>query len=278
MPTNPMPPPPAVEGGDVVESPDGPVRTTTPRRLFGRGPHDRILDFDGGPNTLTYLRCLRELELRQPGLVDRADLFAGISDGALAAAYFASRRSIGLAEIEACIAMIERILGETFAPNGLEPPGPGSCSATNSCASRRPARRARSTNSSTCCGAASSRSSRARAGPLQSGQARRRGSTAMCSCRSSKTSSRSASGGTKRPRRCGDRPNGPKGGPTPLRPAQDPAPQARDRRLERRAPRDRHGHTDVPLLGTLSIVHAEAWTRRDWMMGPANAQAAAAAG
>lgn len=118
-----LPPQPPQDGLDSeLDSPDWLARRTTPVRLHGRGPFYRILSFDGGPNTLTYLRCLRALELRQPGLVDRTDLFAGTSDGAFAAAYFASRTRIGVAEIDACIAMIERILREAIAPNRLQGP------------------------------------------------------------------------------------------------------------------------------------------------------------
>ena len=111
---------PELDGPGDLDSPDWLVRQTTPRRLRVRGPFFRIISFDGGPSTLTYLRCLRALELRQPGFVDRTDLFAGTSDGAFAAAYFASKSEIGVAEIDACIAMIERILREAIAPNQLE--------------------------------------------------------------------------------------------------------------------------------------------------------------
>lgn len=77
----------------------------------------RCISFDGGPNTLTYLRCLLELEKRRPGFTDRTDLFAGTSDGAFAAAFLASKATIGEAELLACIEMIEALLSEAIAPN-----------------------------------------------------------------------------------------------------------------------------------------------------------------
>jgi hypothetical protein len=77
----------------------------------------RCITFDGGPNTLTYLRCLVELEKRRPGFTNRTDLFAGTSDGAFAAAFMASQPSIGIPEIERCIEMIEALLSEAIAPN-----------------------------------------------------------------------------------------------------------------------------------------------------------------
>jgi hypothetical protein len=55
----------------------------------GSGADDngyRILSFDGGPNTLSYLGCLLALEEQVPGFLARTDLFAGTSDGAFAAA------------------------------------------------------------------------------------------------------------------------------------------------------------------------------------------------
>ena len=86
------------------------------------GPNTyRCIAFDGGPNTLTYLRCLLELEKRIPGFVDRTDLFAGTSDGAFAAAFLASHERIGEPELRACIAMIEDVLSEAITPNHLRP-------------------------------------------------------------------------------------------------------------------------------------------------------------
>ncbi len=51
----------------------------------------RILSLDGGPATPSYLRYLRALEVSQPGFLDSVDMFAGASDGAWAALFFASR-------------------------------------------------------------------------------------------------------------------------------------------------------------------------------------------
>lgn len=77
----------------------------------------RCISFDGGPNTLTYLRVLYELEKRVPGFVDRTHCFAGTSDGAFAAAFLASHVTIDRAVLSACIAMIEDVLSEAIAPN-----------------------------------------------------------------------------------------------------------------------------------------------------------------
>lgn len=51
----------------------------------------RIMSFDGGPSSTTFLTCLKELVKDNPLLFSRADLFAGTSDGALLALYLASR-------------------------------------------------------------------------------------------------------------------------------------------------------------------------------------------
>ncbi len=45
----------------------------------------RIITFDGGTGTATYLRYLRALERDHPGFLARVDAFAGVSDGAVAA-------------------------------------------------------------------------------------------------------------------------------------------------------------------------------------------------
>lgn len=77
----------------------------------------RCIAFDGGPNTLTYLRVLRVLEERVPGFVDRTHCFAGTSDGAFAAAFLANHARITLEVLDACIEMIEDVLSEAIAPN-----------------------------------------------------------------------------------------------------------------------------------------------------------------
>ena len=80
----------------------------------------RCIAFDGGPNTLTYLRCLLDIERKVPGFVDQTQLFAGTSDGAFAAAFMASQVKIGEAELNNCIEMVEVILSDAIAPNRLE--------------------------------------------------------------------------------------------------------------------------------------------------------------
>ena len=87
-------------------------------RLPGEGEAFQILSFDGGPNTLSYLRCLLEIERKKPGFVEATDLFAGTSDGALAAMFLASQQEpIDAATLERTIAFIEDVLLQIFSPN-----------------------------------------------------------------------------------------------------------------------------------------------------------------
>lgn len=53
------------------------------------GKRFRILAMDGGPAGPTYSRFLREIESRKSGVLQQVDLFAGTSDGATFACYFA---------------------------------------------------------------------------------------------------------------------------------------------------------------------------------------------
>ncbi len=77
----------------------------------------RCLSFDGGPNTLVDLWCLRHLEARIPGFLARTQLFAGTSDGAFAALSLARFPAPGVEALDATIALIE-----DFARNAVAPP------------------------------------------------------------------------------------------------------------------------------------------------------------
>ncbi|MCB9739754.1 MAG: patatin-like phospholipase family protein [Deltaproteobacteria bacterium] len=56
----------------------------------------RMVAFDGGPASLTYVRTLRDIVGHHPNLLLRSELFAGTSGGALTAAFLARRIEPGL--------------------------------------------------------------------------------------------------------------------------------------------------------------------------------------
>ncbi len=74
----------------------------------------RILSMDGGPGPLYHLRLLREIERRNPGFIERTDVFAGTSDGALVslclAKHLAEGRS-GAEALDACAGFAEEYSG-----------------------------------------------------------------------------------------------------------------------------------------------------------------------
>ena len=84
----------------------------------------RILTFDGGPATPIYARSLERLEEVHPGFVQRADLFAGTSDGSFLSLFLASPRrgdSLTIDSIRDAVAFVDQGLG-TFrfrVPNWL---------------------------------------------------------------------------------------------------------------------------------------------------------------
>ena len=51
----------------------------------------RILSLDGGPSAALTIRLFRTIEMRYPGFLASADVFAGTSDGSFMALYLASR-------------------------------------------------------------------------------------------------------------------------------------------------------------------------------------------
>ena len=69
---------------------------------------------DGGIATALNLRLLRHLESRRPGFLSRTELFAGPSDGALAAMFLASRMGPdshqNLQALDDCIAFFHDVL------------------------------------------------------------------------------------------------------------------------------------------------------------------------
>lgn len=56
----------------------------------------RMVAFDGGPASLTYVRTLRDIVGHHPNLLLHSELFAGTSGGALTAAFLARRIQPGL--------------------------------------------------------------------------------------------------------------------------------------------------------------------------------------
>jgi hypothetical protein len=74
-----------------------------------------ILCLDGGVAALAHLRFLRHVEQQRPGFLERADLLAGTSDGALAALYLAPRVGAGqtgtLRALDGCIDFFHEVLG-----------------------------------------------------------------------------------------------------------------------------------------------------------------------
>lgn len=69
-------------------------------------PRCRVLTLDGGPSSPVVIRIIQKLEYEYPGFVDRVDMFAGTSDGAMVSLFLAHSLSQGLSgreTIDRCI-------------------------------------------------------------------------------------------------------------------------------------------------------------------------------
>jgi hypothetical protein len=73
----------------------------------------RVLTLDGGPSTPVVIRIIQKLEHEYPGFVDRVDMFAGTSDGAMVSLFMAHSLSQGLSgreTIDRCIEFHDEVI------------------------------------------------------------------------------------------------------------------------------------------------------------------------
>jgi len=88
------------------------TQPTTPRAILQPNPNPirRIISFDGGPQALVSVRILRHFAETVPDVLEKTDLFAGVSFGSFAALYLAravSRHVPAVEALDGCVRFLD---------------------------------------------------------------------------------------------------------------------------------------------------------------------------